>query len=115
RGRCRAPSLRGHASGDGEEVSQETRCQQVTRLRRCSPAIDAGDNTDAPNWDQRGSGYPRIVGILDPDNPIIDIGAYGVQAELAAPVRMVALFSAPHKYGSGLLTEPVNFAVFERP
>jgi hypothetical protein len=38
-----------------------------------SPAIDAGDNTDAPDWDQRGEGFPRIV------NGIIDIGAYEVQ------------------------------------
>src|SRR5262249_41905117 len=33
-----------------------------------SPAIDAGDNTDAPPTDQRG--FPRIV------NGIIDIGAF---------------------------------------
>src|SRR5262249_5955241 len=26
-----------------------------------SPALDAGDNADAPEWDQRGPGYPRIV------------------------------------------------------
>ena len=39
-----------------------------------SPAIDAGDNTDAPQWDQRGPGFPRIV------NGIIDIGAFEVQA-----------------------------------
>src|SRR5262249_36341377 len=38
-----------------------------------SPAIDAGDNSDAPEWDQRGPGYPRIV------NDIIDIGAFEVQ------------------------------------
>ena len=38
-----------------------------------SPAIDAGDNTDAPEWDQRGPGFPRIV------NGVIDIGAYEVQ------------------------------------
>jgi hypothetical protein len=38
-----------------------------------SPAIDAGDNTDASDWDQRGPGFPRIV------NGIIDIGAYEVQ------------------------------------
>ena len=46
-----------------------------------SPAIDAGDNTDAPDWDQRGEGFLRVVGILDPDNPVIDIGAFEVQAE----------------------------------
>jgi hypothetical protein len=39
-----------------------------------SPAIDAGDNTGATDWDQRGPGYPRIV------NGIIDIGAFEVQA-----------------------------------
>ena len=35
-----------------------------------SPAIDAGDNTDAPSFDQRGPGFPRIV------SGIIDIGAF---------------------------------------
>ena len=39
-----------------------------------SPAIDAGDNTDAPEFDQRGPGFPRIV------NGTIDIGAFEVQA-----------------------------------
>ncbi len=39
-----------------------------------SPAIDAGDNTDAPEFDQRGTGFPRIV------NGTIDIGAFEVQA-----------------------------------
>jgi hypothetical protein len=38
-----------------------------------SPAIDVGDNTDAPDWDQRGEGFPRIV------NGVIDIGAFEVQ------------------------------------
>jgi hypothetical protein len=46
----------------------------LTMALQCgSPAIDAGDNTDAPDWDQRGTGFPRIV------NGIIDIGAYEVQ------------------------------------
>jgi hypothetical protein len=39
-----------------------------------SPAIDAGDNTNAPPWDQRGPGFPRVV------NGTIDIGAFEVQA-----------------------------------
>jgi hypothetical protein len=48
-----------------------------------SPAIDAGDNTDAPEWDQRGPGFPRIV------NGTIDIGAFEVQAPpLRAPNRI---------------------------
>jgi hypothetical protein len=38
-----------------------------------SPAIDAGDNTGAPEFDQRGPGFPRIV------KGIIDIGALEVQ------------------------------------
>src|SRR5207244_11402345 len=33
-----------------------------------SPALDAGNNTNAPAFDQRGTGFPRIV------NGIIDIG-----------------------------------------
>jgi predicted outer membrane repeat protein len=46
---------------------------QTMALQCGSPAIDAGDNTDSPEWDQRGEGFPRIV------NRIIDIGAYEVQ------------------------------------
>jgi hypothetical protein len=53
-----------------------------------SPAIDAGDNTDAPDWDQRGEGFPRIVGVIDPDNPVIDIGAYEVQGGGDGPPRL---------------------------
>jgi hypothetical protein len=58
---------------------------QTMALLPGSPAIDVGDDTDAPRWDQRGRGYPRIVG----DH--IDIGAYEVQAGEGAgegiPVR----------------------------
>jgi hypothetical protein len=39
-----------------------------------SRAIDAGDNTNAPMWDQRGPGFRRIV------HGAIDIGAFEVQA-----------------------------------
>jgi hypothetical protein len=38
-----------------------------------SPAIDAGDNTDAPPWDQRGPAFARVV------HGTIDIGAFEVQ------------------------------------
>jgi hypothetical protein len=38
-----------------------------------SSAINAGDNTGAPAYDQRGPGFPRIVG------GTIDIGAFEVQ------------------------------------
>jgi hypothetical protein len=44
-----------------------------------SPAIDAGDNTGAPMWDQRGPGFRRIV------NGTIDIGAFEVQAHAHNP------------------------------
>jgi hypothetical protein len=58
---------------------------QTTALLPGSPAIDAGDNTGAPDWDQRGPGYPRIV------NGIIDIGAFEYQGDgsgrAASPVK----------------------------
>jgi hypothetical protein len=56
-----------------------------------SPAIDAGDNADATEFDQRGPGYPRIV------NGTIDIGAFEVQPptqvthfSVSAPATVVA-------------------------
>ena len=47
---------------------------QTMALLAGSPAINAGDNSHAPSYDQRGPGYPRIVGGR------IDIGAFEVQA-----------------------------------
>jgi hypothetical protein len=44
-----------------------------------SPAIDSGTNQGAPEWDQRGPGFPRIV------NATIDRGAFEVQAT-GAPI-----------------------------
>ncbi len=46
---------------------------QTMALLPGSPAIDIGDNTGAPMWDQRGPGFARIV------NGTIDIGAFEVQ------------------------------------
>ena len=46
-----------------------------------SPAIDAGNNRYATDWDQRGPGYPRIV------NGIIDIGAFEYQGGGSGPSR----------------------------
>jgi hypothetical protein len=43
---------------------------QTHALLPASPAIDAGDNDNAPATDQRGPGFPRIL------NGTIDIGAY---------------------------------------
>lgn len=53
-----------------------------------SPALDSGDNTDAPEWDQRGEGFPRIV------NDIIDRGAFEVQARGAGPAGHQARLDA---------------------
>jgi hypothetical protein len=53
---------------------------QTMALLAGSPAIDAGDNTNAPDWDQRGEGFPRIV------NGIIDIGAFEYQGDGSAPL-----------------------------
>jgi hypothetical protein len=47
---------------------------QTMALLTGSPAIDAGDNASAPAFDQRGTGFPRIVG------GTIDIGAFEVQS-----------------------------------
>jgi len=52
---------------------------ETMALLPSSPAIDAGDNIDAPDWDQRGPGYPRIV------NGIIDIGAFEYQGNGSGP------------------------------
>jgi hypothetical protein len=55
-----------------------------------SPAVDSGDNTGAPDFDQRGPGFPRIVG------KVIDIGAYEVQPgpaihlQLGAPAQVTS-------------------------
>jgi hypothetical protein len=45
-----------------------------------SPAIDAGNNAYATDFDQRGPGFPRIV------NGIIDIGAFEYQGDGSAPL-----------------------------
>jgi hypothetical protein len=57
---------------------------QTIALQAGSPAIDAGDNTGADQWDQRGPGFPRIV------NGIIDIGAFEVQNSQAAALQVTA-------------------------
>jgi hypothetical protein len=47
---------------------------QTIALLPGSPAINAGDNTNAPIWDQRGPGFPRII------HGTIDIGAFEYRA-----------------------------------
>jgi hypothetical protein len=49
-----------------------------------SPAVDAGDNTNAPDFDQRGPGFDRIVG------GTIDIGAYEAQIGPATAFAITA-------------------------
>jgi hypothetical protein len=56
-----------------EPLSNNGGPTQTMGLSPGSPAIDSGDNTAAPKWDERGPGFPRIV------NGIIDIGAFEVQ------------------------------------
>jgi hypothetical protein len=70
---------------------------QTMALLSGSPAIGAGDPTDAPAYDQRGPGYPRLV------NGKIDIGAFEVQPTGASEIRLGA--PAPARDAIGY---PVN-------
>ena len=55
-----------------------------------SPALYAGDTTNAPAYDQRGSGFPRLV------NGYIDIGAFEVQSIGTTPsVKQVSPADGP--------------------
>jgi hypothetical protein len=53
---------------------------QTMALLPGSPAVGAGDPTDAPQFDQRGPGFARIV------NGMIDIGAFEVQQAVVPTV-----------------------------
>ena len=57
--------LEGIADNGGSPLQNYTHA-----LRAGSPALDTGDSTGAPLFDQRGTGFPRIV------NGTIDIGAF---------------------------------------
>ncbi len=57
-------------------------------IARGSPAIDAGTNSAASVFDQRGTGYPRVYG------PAPDIGSYEVQAIAAREEVAVPTLSA---------------------
>lgn len=59
---------------------------QTMALLAGSPAIDGGDNANAPAFDQRGPGYPRIVGST------IDIGAYESQVS-SNPTLVMPVFT----------------------
>jgi hypothetical protein len=62
---------------------------QTMALLPGSQAIDSGDNTNAPDWDQRGPGYPRIV------NGTIDRGAFEVQTNSGPAGGRSVLATAP--------------------
>jgi hypothetical protein len=62
---------------------------QTMALLDGSPAIDAGDNTDAPAYDQRGPGFARIV------NGTIDIGAFEVQSGSSSQASSLAVAGFP--------------------
>jgi len=61
-----------------------------------SPAINAGDNTSAPAYDQRGPGFPRIVG------GTIDIGAFEVQTAVAPLASSFAVSGFPASTTAGV-------------
>ncbi len=60
-----------------------------------SPAINAGDNSGAPAYDQRGPGFPRIVG------GIIDIGAFEVQNGTTSQASSLAVAGFPSSIMAG--------------
>src|SRR5262249_51668897 len=60
-----------------------------------SPAIDAGDNTGAPAYDQRGPGFARIIG------GGIDIGAFELQTISPALPRSFAVAGFPESVTAG--------------
>lgn len=64
---------------------------QTLALLPGSPAVDAGDNTDVPDFDQRGPDFLRIVG------GTIDIGAF--EAQIGAATHFA--ITAPTEVTSG--------------
>jgi hypothetical protein len=68
---------------------------QTMALLPGSPAIDAGDNTGAPAYDQRGPGFPRIV------NDTIDIGAFEVQGKNSNQASSLSVAGFPSVITAG--------------
>lgn len=75
---------------------------QTLALLAGSVAIDAGDNTGAPAYDQRGVGYARIV------NGAIDIGAYETQTPLIAITPTAAVNQVTIPYGTALANSQLS-------
>ncbi len=68
---------------------------QTMALLPGSPALNAGDNTNAPAYDQRGPGFPRIVG------GTIDIGAFEVQNSNSNQASSLAVTGFPSVITAG--------------
>ncbi len=69
---------------------------QTMALLAGSPAIDAGDNTGAPAYDQRGPGFARIV------NGTIDIGAFEIQTGSSSQASSLAVAGFPSVTTAGV-------------
>jgi hypothetical protein len=65
---------------------------QTMGLLPGSPAVDAGDNANAPDFDQRGEGFDRTVGAT------IDIGAFEAQIGSATSFQV----DAPNSVMAGM-------------
>jgi hypothetical protein len=91
----------GGASSGGPLAQHEV---QTMALLAGSPAIDAGDNTNAPAYDQRGPGFSRIV------NGTIDIGAFEVQTTQSISLTVAGFPSNIVAGTAGNLTVTVHNA-----
>jgi hypothetical protein len=75
---------------------------QTRALIAGSPAIDAGDNANAPVYDQRGPGFERVV------NGTIDIGALEAENGGATQAGNLAISGFPSSIKAGVFD---NFTV----
>lgn len=69
---------------------------QTMALLSGSPALDAGDNSGTPAYDQRGLGFPRIV------NDILDIGAFEVQSDSSTQASSLDVVGFPSVISAGV-------------
>ncbi len=68
-----------------------------------SPAIDAGNNTNAPDYDQRGTGFERI------ENSTTDMGAFECQDEDTDCYPALAAHQGPERQGAVLFAANSSF------
>jgi hypothetical protein len=69
-----------------------------------SPALDAGDNTGAPAYDQRGAGFPRIFG------DAIDIGAFEAQTRPLPTINITDVWLSEGNVGTASATFTVTLS-----